>query len=168
MRIDTVRPSRHTQAVLIMIGLTMLGGPAFADGESAAGRLLVQDSTPYESTTESPRLYDADAADTVRGTIVDFETVKPAEEASPFLQINVKTGQGVIRVHLAPQWFMEEQSHRLNLKKGNEVEIKGSKNVVNGQDLFIAAEIKQVRSEDRLRLRHKDGTPVWSGSERAS
>jgi hypothetical protein len=63
---------------------------------------------------------------------------------------------------------MEEQSHRLNLQKGNEVEIKGSKNVVNGKELFIAAEIKQVRSDDRLRLRHKDGTPVWSGSERGS
>jgi hypothetical protein len=155
MQLNKVKRSSHRLAALLLIGPTVLCAFAVAKDGVTAGPLLVQDSTPYESTTESPRLYDSETADTVRGTIINFETVKPAEEASPFLQIEVKTGQGTIRVHLAPQWFMEEQGHRLDLQKGNEVEIKGSKNVVDGKEVFIAAEVKQMRSDDRLRLRQR-------------
>jgi hypothetical protein len=104
MQMETVRLSIHAGAPLMAIGYAVLCLLAVAD-EVTARPLLTQDSTPYQSTTESPRLYDSEAADTVRGTIVDFETVKPAEEASPFLQIKLKTGQGTIRVHLTPHWF---------------------------------------------------------------
>ena len=144
--------------------------------------VFAQDTTPYQSTTQSPKLYDPDASATLLGTIIGLETVKPAEESSPFLQVDVRirqddgtgqvlsqlgwAGKKVVRVHLGPQWFMEEQVHRLELQKGSDVEVKGSKNVIDGKEVFIAAEIKQPQKEERLRLRHKDGTPVWSGGER--
>jgi len=123
---------------------------------------------PYKSTTESPRLYHSDAAETLRGTVVSTETVTPAEGAAPFVQLNLKTGEEIVPVHLGPQWFMEEQSHRIDLDKGREVEIKGSKNIVDGRPAFIAAEIRDPKQDQRLRLRHEDGMPVRSASEHAS
>jgi hypothetical protein len=124
-----------------------------------------QDNRPYESVSHSNRLLDPERMETIRGTVTNVETVTLQHEAA-FVQATVKTGEQTIPVHLGPQWYMEEQIHHFQLKKGQQVEVKGSRNEVEGKSLFIAAEIKTAELEERLRLRHPDGTPVWSGGER--
>jgi len=135
------------------------------DEGSPLNALLVQDNRPYESVSQSARLFNPDNVETIRGTVVDIETVS-LEHETPFLQAMVKIGETVIPVHLGPQWFMEEQIHRFELDKGREIEVKGSRNEVEGKPVFIAAEIKSQQQDERLRLRHADGTPVWSAGER--
>lgn len=151
------------------IALVVLWGLTSAGATDDPITRLAEDDKPYHSATDSPRLYDPDREEILRGIIVNVDTAKPTEESSPFVQLDVKSGDTTERVHLAPQWFMEEYGHRLDLQKGYEVEIRGARNVVNGQAVFIAAEIwRPEQADERVLLRHQDGTPVWSGGERVS
>jgi hypothetical protein len=127
---------------------------------------LVQDNKPYESVNESSKLYHDREAHTIRGVVEDIKTVK-LENDEQFLQVNLKTPEEVVRVHLGPDWYMTEQSQNIEIIKGRELEVIGSSNVVAGIPVFVASEIRDDKRNERLRLRHRDGTPVWSGSERA-
>jgi len=124
------------------------------------------DARPYESVTESKRLFDPDALRTVRGVVTDIDTVK-MEHGTPFMELTLKANNDLVRVHVAPQWFMQEQIQRVELDVGREVEVKGSPQIIEGKPVLIAAEITNDRRDQRLRLRHQDGTPVWAGSEQA-
>jgi hypothetical protein len=127
---------------------------------------LVQDNKPYESVNESSKLYHDREAHTIRGVVEDIKTVK-LENDEQFLQVNLKTPEEVVRVHLGPDWYMTEQIQNIEIIKGRELEVIGSSNVVAGIPVFVASEIRDDKRNERLRLRHRDGTPVWSGSERA-
>ncbi|MCC2642875.1 MAG: hypothetical protein K0S45_3288 [Nitrospira sp.] len=124
----------------------------------------VKDPIPYESVTESERLYQEDRAETIRGVVESLDTVT-MREGAPFRQLRLKTGDDTLVVHLGPQWFMEQQVQRLQLDVGREVEVQGSRETVNGKPVLVAAEIRNDRRDEQLRLRHPSGVPVWAGSE---
>jgi hypothetical protein len=127
---------------------------------------LVQDNKPYESVNKSSKLYQEREAHTIRGVVQDIKTVK-LENDEQFLQMSLKTPDEVVNVHLGPDWYMTEQIQHIEIIKGRELEVVGSGNVVAGTPVFVASEIRDDKRNERLRLRHRDGTPVWSGGERA-
>jgi hypothetical protein len=149
-------------SVGVVIG-TLLCGASAASGHAL---WLVQDNKPYESVTKSSKLYQDREAHTIRGVVQDIKTVK-LENDEQFLQVSLKTPDEVVNVHLGPDWYMTEQIQHIEIIKGRELEIIGSGNVVAGTPVFVASEIRDDQRNERLRLRHRDGTPVWSGSERA-
>ena len=130
-----------------------------------AGAGWAQDSRPYESVTESARLFDSEAATTFSGVIRAIETVR-LEHGAPFVQIVLKIDDGSLPVHLGPAWYMRDKIQRLELDIGREVEVTASPTTVAGEAVLVAAEIINHRRNQRLRLRHQDGTPVWAGGER--
>jgi hypothetical protein len=130
-----------------------------------ASPLLVQDNKPYESVTESSKLYQDREAHTIHGVVQDVKTVT-LENDDRFVQLRLKTDDELVHVHLGPEWFMTEQINRVEIKKGHKLEVTGSGNVVAGTPVFVASEIRDEQRNGRLRLRHRDGTPVWAGSER--
>jgi hypothetical protein len=127
---------------------------------------VVQDNKPYESVNKSSKLYEDREAQTLRGVVQDIKTVK-LENQEQFMQVNLKTPDGVVSVHLGPDWYMKEQIQHLEIIRGRELEVLGSGKVVAGTPVFVASEIRDDKRNERLRLRHRDGTPVWTGSERA-
>ncbi|HET7058605.1 MAG TPA: hypothetical protein VFI05_07725 [Nitrospiraceae bacterium] len=157
--------SRIIMIILFLNGMMTFGEPA---AQPFAHELRVaQESGAYESVTESERLFDPEAVQTVRGVVMNIEDV--TMEHVPFMQVTLKTNHDdTVSVHLAPQWFMREQIQRLELDIGREVEVRGSPQVVDGKPVLVAAEITNDRRDQRLRLRHQDGTPVWAGGERVS
>jgi len=130
-----------------------------------ARSFLVQDNKPYESVTKSSKLYEDGQAHTIHGVVQDIKTVTLGND-DKFMELGLKTHDDVIKVHLGPEWFMTEQIHRIEIKKGQKLEVIGSGNVVAGTPVFVASEIRDEQQDGRLRLRHRDGTPVWAGSER--
>jgi hypothetical protein len=128
---------------------------------------LVQDNRPYESVTESTRLFDPQNEQIIRGVITKVSAV-PMEHDTPFTQLTLQTDEGSVQVHLGPRWFMQEQIHRLELDIGREVMARGNEEVIDGLPVVVAAEVTNERRGERLRLRHADGTPVWAGGERVS
>ena len=123
------------------------------------------DETPYESVTESARLYNEEGAKRITGVIQDTRTVTLKDGVS-FMQMDVKTEQGLVPVHLAPVWFMEDRSNLFDVNKGRSVTILGQDSDVQGQKVFVAAELTNEDQHQHLRLRHPSGIPAWVGSER--
>jgi hypothetical protein len=125
----------------------------------------VDHSAPYESVTESERLYHEDRARTITGVITDTRTVT-LKDGVPFLQMDLKTEEGPILVHLAPVWFMEERANLFDVDKGRAVTVLGAASEVQGQSVFVAAELSNADRQQHVRLRHPSGVPAWVGSER--
>jgi hypothetical protein len=126
--------------------------------------MLAQDRVPYESATESEFLFEEEAAETIHGVVDSIDTVT-LRDGAVFTQLQLKTDREPVRVHLGPKWFIDGQRHRLELDVGRGLEIRGSRNRVGGTPVFVAAEIRNERREERLRLRHPSGAPVWAAGE---
>lgn len=145
----------------------VLSSSLFSETHEAPGAraFLMQDTRPYESVTESSKLYQEGEAHMIRGVVQDIKTVT-LENDDKFMELRLNTHDEMVNVHLGPEWFMTEQINRIEIRKGQELEVIGSRNVVAGTPVFVASEIRDEQRNGRLRLRHRDGTPVWAGSER--
>ncbi|ALA59636.1 hypothetical protein [Nitrospira moscoviensis] len=149
-----------------MLVLVLLIFPLFQGGGAPTSQLVpVTHEVPYQSVTESERIYHEDRARTIRGVIQDQETVKLKDDAQ-FARLQLKTPDDrVIPVHLGPSWFMEENRHVMELDVGREIEVQGSFETIAGQSVFVAARLYNDRREEGMRLRRDDGMPAWVGGE---
>ncbi len=97
------------------------------------------------------------APDTViRGTVVDIQgdTTMPHP-----LWIRVRSRNGdTVWVNLAPHRYLRT---RLQLRVGDEVEIRGERTRTKRGDVVMARELEQTRTRTRLRLRDEQGFPLW-------
>lgn len=132
----------------------------------AGGAIPVADTIPYEPAEASAKLYSEDAAREVNGLIVETRTVKLSDGVE-FMQMDMETDKGPIRVHLGPKWYMDEYHDRFDVNKGRSVTVVGSRAMVDGKEMLVAAELANADGKQRMRLRHSDGTPAWVGGEHA-
>ncbi len=108
------------------------------------------------------RLFDPKTVTTVEGSVTQVERVEHKMMGMFAIEATVKTADVTYTVHLGPAWFIENQE--LQLAAGDSVTLTGSKITLQGRPTIIATEI--VRGDDTLKLREKDGTPVWVGWRR--
>ncbi|MEO5356429.1 MAG: DNA-binding protein [Nitrospirae bacterium YQR-1] len=106
------------------------------------------------------RMYDPSTAATVTGTIEAVETFKAKRGMAQGLHLVLTTEDGKVAVHLGPVWYIERQD--VELRKGDTVEVKGSKITFNSKPAIIAAEVK--KDDEVLKLRDESGIPYWAGS----
>lgn len=128
--------------------------------------LLVSDKAPYESAEASAKLYSEDAVQVVKGIILDTTAIR-VKDGAEFMQMDVETEQGPVRVHLGPTWYMNEYHDRFDVNKGRLVTAVCSPAIVDGRQVLVAAELTNADGHQRMRLRHPDGTPAWVGGEHA-
>lgn len=76
--------------------------------------------------------------------------------------IVVKDNEKLTEIHVGPTWYLETEG--FNIAKGDTVEVTGS--LVSSEDdtYMIAREVK--KGDKLLRLRSKEGIPLWSRSRR--
>lgn len=132
----------------------------------ATQALPVADKIPYEPAEASAKLYSEDATRVVQGTILDTMAVR-LKDGVEFMQMEVETERGPVRVHLGPTWYMNEYHDRFDVNKGRLVTAVCSPAVVDGKKVLVAAELTNADGQQRMRLRHPDGTPAWVGGEHA-
>ncbi len=70
----------------------------------------------------------------------------------------VKTDQGRVIVHLAPDWFFDEQ--KMTLKENEPVTVVGSKVKKGGNEYVVVKTI--TLGGATLALRNDQGLPLWS------
>ena len=104
----------------------------------------------------SPK-YDKSTEVTLKGTIEDIKLVPGPGEG---IHVMLKTGDQVILVHIAPEKFLKEMD--LNLKKGDKLEVTGSKVKTEDGDEILAKTIA-LDANNSFILRDEKGTPVWIG-----
>ncbi|MGC3976578.1 MAG: hypothetical protein QM771_19675 [Nitrospira sp.] len=128
--------------------------------------LPVSDKIPYESAEASAKLFSEDAIRVVKGVILDTTAVR-LKDGVEFVQMEVETDRGPVRVHLGPTWYMNEYHDRFDVNKGRLVTAVCSPAMVDGKQVLVAAELTNADGQQRMRLRHPDGTPAWVGGEHA-
>lgn len=128
--------------------------------------LPVADKILFEPAEASAKLYSEDRAQIVKGTILDTHTVK-MKDGVEFMQMDVETDHGLVRVHLGPAWYMKEYRNRFDANRGRFVTAVCSPAMVDGREMLVAAELANADGTQRMRLRHGEGTPAWVGGEHA-
>src|SRR5262245_39589647 len=131
--------------------------PNWIYGYSGEGANAARKSGGWGLNDEYQRLFNDDSMQTIKGTVAEMGHVTPMSGMEDGRQVTVQTNEGAMIVHLGPGWFIDRQDRALN--KGEAVEVKGSRVQLDGKPVMIATEIKC--GDDILRLRDKDGQPMW-------
>lgn len=104
------------------------------------------------------RLYDVDRVETLRGVVAGIE-VMPRSAPRGGVHLMLRTQDEEIEVHVGPLWYLDRVGFVITL--GDELEVRGSRVLVQGRPAIIAA---QVTIGDRtLPLRNEAGIPLWAG-----
>jgi hypothetical protein len=140
--------------MLAAFALTALATPAF--GHCPCCRHAAQ-GPPGKGMPN----YDPSTEVTLKGTVEAVE-----RHDSPMgwqgLHLKLKTGGGMVEVHVGPSWFVQEKG--FEFAKGDAIEVLGSRQTLEGVDSLLAREIK--RGDKTLLLRDARGIPAWSGGRR--
>jgi hypothetical protein len=107
----------------------------------------------------SDRMYDPAKAETVTGQVIAQESITCPSGNCQGIGVTLKTGAKNIVVHLGPQWYLDKQS--VKLAAGDTVVVKGSRIFLQGENVFIAAEV--TKGSEVLKLRDASGAPEWAG-----
>ena len=105
------------------------------------------------------RMYDPKTVETVKGEVVSVEKFTPAKGMSAGVHLLLKTGKETISVHLGPTWYLENQDAQVEPR--DKIEITGSRLILDGKPVLIAAEVK--KGDGVLKLRDENGVPMWAG-----
>ncbi len=82
--------------------------------------------------------------------------------AAPGMEIQglvLKTSKGNITIHLGPPWYVSRQG--FVLRKGDTLEVTGSKVTKDEKAVLLAAEVK--KNGQTLKVRDEKGVPLFRG-----
>jgi len=99
--------------------------------------------------------YDASAETRFTGTIEQINTMNSACHTGTHLVL--KTDKGDVEVALGPSQFLEDQ--KLELKKGQTVDVVGAKATTGRGEIFITRQI--TTAGKTVNLRDEKGIPSW-------
>jgi hypothetical protein len=109
------------------------------------------------------RMYNKATEVTVKGTVEAVqEYTGRGRGMMPGVHVTLKTADETLDVHLGPKSFLDSQ--HLNLAKGDEIEVTGSRMTMGGQEALIARIVKQ--GDKTFTLRDEQGIPKWAGAGR--
>jgi hypothetical protein len=118
--------------------------------------------------TQPAPMYDPKTEITLTGIVEETKTVSGMMGGAggrgmmQGTHIMLKTDKETIEVHLGPTAFLTEK--KLELAKGDAVEVIGSRVKIGESDALLAREIK--KGEASLALRDANGRPLWRGMGR--
>ncbi len=116
----------------------------------------------WEKNSPYNKLYNAKERDSLKGNIIQFKEVTPFPGMDPGTAFVLEEGGEKILVHLCPAAF--RTAHETGIRKGIKTKVSGCWAVIDGQDVFMAAKVKQGDNfELKVRLT-SDGSPFWSMS----
>jgi hypothetical protein len=99
--------------------------------------------------------YDPSTETTIKGTIEEVKTLDTMCQAGTHLVL--KTDKGNVEVGLGPSKFLADQ--KLELKKGDQVQVIGAKANTRLGEMFMA---RQITSGGKtVTLRDEKGMPAW-------
>ncbi|MBU1564908.1 MAG: hypothetical protein KJ630_04685 [Proteobacteria bacterium] len=103
--------------------------------------------------------YNFKERDSLKGKVLQFKEVTPLPGMDPGTAFILEEGDEKIIVHLCPVAY--KSPSETGIRKGIKTKVSGCWAVIDGQDVFMAAKIKQGDNFIlKVRLT-KDGTPFW-------
>lgn len=143
----------------LLAGTLLLAGMLFpASTFAQQGR----GSGGWGANSSYNRLYDPATVETLRGTVERVDRFAAQRGGTYGIHVLLSTGEETVPVHLGPGWYIENQEAQI--RKGDELEVTGSRITFEGRPALIAAEVK--RGSEAFRLRDRNGFPAWHGWRR--
>ncbi len=116
----------------------------------------------WENDSKYNEYYNYKERDSLKGEILQFKEVTPLPGMAPGTAFILEEGEDKIFVHLCPVAF--RAADETGIRKGIKTKVSGCWALIDGQDVFMAAKVKQGDNfVFKVRLT-KDGTPFWSMS----
>lgn len=109
--------------------------------------------------SEYGRMYNPQTVVNISGEVISVDKITPRKGMRYGVHLIVKTDKEAISVHLGPGWYIENQEIKIEPK--DRVDVKGSRITLDGKPTIIASEAR--KGTQILKLRDKNGFPVWSG-----
>lgn len=109
---------------------------------------------PGANKVSSPK-YDFATETTLKGTVEEVRLIPGPNEGT---HVMLKTASETVLVHIAPPEFLKEFEFPVN--KGDQLQVTGSKLMIDGQEEVLAKEI--TKENNSFTLRDKKGVPVWT------
>jgi hypothetical protein len=126
-----------------------------------AGCLLALVMKRADATEPSPPKYDLQTETKIKGAIEDI-TLPARGHEKEIVHLVLKIENDIIDVYLCPKSFLDEMG--VELKKGDEIAVTGSKVKAGNSDLVLARQAQ--KGNDTLILRDDKGNPVWTWSSK--
>jgi hypothetical protein len=106
-----------------------------------------------------PEAFDPSAITTVSGSVASIERAEEVAPKKPSYRVNLtlKTDSGDVVVRLGPEWYLQRENLKLEVKDA--LEVTGSRVMVGQVPTFIAVEVRRGKSV--VKLREKTGAPAW-------
>lgn len=105
-------------------------------------------------------MWDAKTVATVNGEVVSVDKYVPGRGGTSYgLRLTLKTDKETLPVVLGPAWYVEQQHFAFVPK--DQLEVKGSRLLIQGQPTLIAQEVK--KGDKVLKMRDDKGFPLWGG-----
>lgn len=101
--------------------------------------------------------YDLKTELRVKGVVADTDNHQCPISGGLGSHLVLKTQESTIAVHLAPTKFV--QQYELNLKRGDNVEVIGTKILFEDKDAMLARQV--IRGEETFVFRDASGNPAW-------
>jgi hypothetical protein len=108
------------------------------------------------------RNYDPKTVETAQGKVISVEKTSPPAHPGYGVHLMLKTPNETIAVHLGPAWFWQKQ--KMQIAVNDVISVTGSRVTMDGKPTIITAEIK--KGDEVVKLRDRNGLPVWSGRGR--
>lgn len=105
--------------------------------------------------------YNTSSVATVSGEIASIDYGARGWGGTGGTHFLLNTGSGVLTVFAGPSWFLQE---KIQLARGEKIEVTGSRITVDGKPGIVAKEIRKGTAV--VVLRNNDGTPLWAGHGR--
>ncbi len=124
------------------------------------GLTIVSTTLFSQRYSQRKRLYDLQTVTTITGKIIEVKSEKI--NYYPIIVLTIETQKGPLKVHTAPEWYLNEKRWRFRVD--DTITVVGSKITYNNQLTLIARDI--YKDGEKLELRDKYGTPKWAGRGR--
>ncbi len=130
--------SRRCGLLVTLLGVLLVGRPVAQKTPKV----------PYDPATETK----------ISGTIEEVKEFQCPVSGTMGYHIALRTGDGVVMVHVASSKFMKE--YEIVFDKGQHIDVIGSKmRLENGEEAVLAREI--VRGQSTFAFRDRQGKPLW-------
>lgn len=156
-----MKPRITLYSLFLSISLLLLS-VSIASGEGSSDATMKQ-YKGWDEKSEYNSFYDYRERDSLKGKIRKFKKITPLKGMAPGTAFILDEGDEEILVHLCPWDFASPDE--TGIRKGVKTKVKGCWALINGEDVFIAAKVKQGDDFSfKVRLT-KDGKPFWTMSK---
>lgn len=100
----------------------------------------------------------------VKGEVIEVSNSQENKDEKHGVSLILATKKERIPIHLGPLWYITRQPY--HFKKGDKIEVKGSKVTFKDTEIIVASEIRKEKMQMKLRDEH--GDPMWQSWRKVS